>query len=76
VERIVFAASVPGIRYSRNSAFIFFRLKENEPKENAQKTRPCGLPCASRSGRRAAKLAALKQSQLFHPPPAAMLGAP
>ena|GEM_PF-3841504 len=31
--------------------FIFFRVKENEPKENARKTRPCGLPCASRKGR-------------------------
>ena len=31
--------------------FIFFHVKENEPKENAHKTRPCGLPCASRKGR-------------------------
>jgi len=30
--------------------FIFFRVKENEPKENAHVRRPCELPCASRKG--------------------------
>jgi hypothetical protein len=54
------------------TSFIFFHVKENEPKENARKTL---FSCASRRVRRAVKLAALKQSQLFFPHPAAMLGA-
>jgi hypothetical protein len=54
------------------TSFIFFHVKENEPKENARKTL---VSCASHSVRRAVKLAALKQSQLFCPHPAAMLDA-
>jgi len=27
--------------------FIFFRVEENEPKEDARVTRCCALPCAS-----------------------------
>jgi len=48
--------------------FIFFRVKENEPKENARGTRPCGLPCASRSGGELWNSLALKHAQLFFPP--------
>jgi hypothetical protein len=42
--------------------FIFFRVKENEPKENAHKTRPCGLPCASRKRRAQRNSLSLKQA--------------
>jgi len=54
--------------------FIFFHVKENEPKENAHKTRPCGLPCASRKGR--AQHNSLRSDKHFAPSPfPAMLGA-
>jgi hypothetical protein len=45
--------------------FIFFRVKENEPKENARVTRPYGLPCASRKGRAQRNSLALKQALRF-----------
>jgi len=54
--------------------FIFFRVKENEPKENAHKSRPCGLPCASRKGR--VQDNSLRSDKHFAPSPfLAMLGA-
>jgi hypothetical protein len=55
--------------------FIFFGVKENEPKENAHVTRPCGLPCASQRGRELWNSLALKQATTPFSPSSAMLGA-
>jgi hypothetical protein len=43
--------------------FIFFYEKENEPKEIARVTRPCGLTCASRIGRSLWNSLTLRQPQ-------------
>jgi hypothetical protein len=55
-----------------NDLFIFFHVKENEPKENARV--PLN-PARRRHGRRTRKLASLRQSARFYPAASPMLGA-
>ncbi|MDJ0874123.1 MAG: hypothetical protein QNJ02_02565 [Desulfobacterales bacterium] len=52
--------------------FIFFHVEENEPKEDA---RAPLFPVRRHVGRRARKLAALKQVRALFPPDVSMLGA-
>jgi hypothetical protein len=52
--------------------FIFFRVEENEPKEDA---RVPLHPARRRVGRRARRLASLRQVRVLIPPAVSMLGA-
>ena len=58
--------------YSACHLFIFFHVEENEPKEDARAPLD---PVRHHVGRRARKLAALRQVRALFPPAVPMLGA-